>query len=1096
MPAFTFDDEQVKDAAAAPDAKAAFTFDDAGQAKRSEMTPLEHGGKGFARGALESVGMLAGGATGVAGGLGTALAVGAAFPPAAPITMPLTFGLVAGGLTYLGQWAGSQAADVVVGKETDADRAHPLYHGGRVLGEVAGGIGAFPSIARRVQGHIPGTRVGRFLEGMVNEAARGILVSHVSKKGLKVALPSRFIINETAAGAGAATASVISAVHDPDSDAKRAIAEIAGGVVGGSLLTARLYTALGGRLIKWLRKQSPSGRRSEASELLHAYVAEAGEDPEKLMKLIAQGKGAALTIAGMEGSTLPLHVSPVLQQLSADLGKHSSEYLARLGMQNTATLNGLSRAMLLLRADGSPEAMKLAMDMKHDTMEFILTRYVDNAKKRATKASSEIAGDDLLDEAGNIRLGKLEAMSAKADEVVTEHLDRMRSTEVELWTKAYEGTSGPISRKNMVVAYRDIVANRVADPGLDVPRTVLDRMENIIEARRIIGQAQKGGETNPKQLAAAIDMLSAKRLIRTKSQLLADMTKAAKAGDNNQAEMIGRLVQAVDDDLFAGGKTTRLSEVAAHGFGVETKGVRRAGDTGQFAPPTPLDDAISFTKAFRDVAQRSFIGEIKETTQMGARRIPAELMLRRSLASGAELGNLRMKEVREFLDFTPEQIGLAANDGAIAPVEAITKVVQAQSNMLRAAASVAVRSDGSISKVSLENFLRKNDSLLNEFPEVRQSIDNALSSDKELERFVARSKNYRKALDKRFATKSGQFSATGAVLAALNNRNVHSLDALTTLAQRDGPEAVASMQHTLWNIVFERARDNKGGYNISNVMQSWATPIAPGRESLRDYMISRDLMSKELAGKMDQIFEYTRRVLSADDLRGVSDPLPKPGMMETLVTSVFGAEAAKRAFQMFQRAIAGDAGKVSSGPTLVLAARGAEAMRGMLVKLPNAKMRALLQDALAGEPITPGKAPYSLLEILLQGPTSPSDAIQNFRRVNIYMWNAGYDGTNAAANEYIDEDFKQAGVTAIKKGADAVVEGAKALGAKRQEISDNFGKTIGVSNPTAKSQIPDSGPAKSGTRYEDSVANAQAIIDRFKRKEGVDVPSQGGTIEE
>ena len=528
MPAFTFDDEQVKDAAAAPDAKAAFTFDDAGQTKRSEMTPLEHGGKGFARGALESVGMLAGGATGVAGGVGTALAVGAAFPPAAPITMPLTFGLVAGGLTYLGQWAGSQAADVVVGKETDADRTHPLYHGGRVLGEVAGGIGAFPSIARRVQGHIPGTRVGRFLEGMVNEAARGIFVRKgIPKTGLKVPLPSRFTINEAAAGAGAATASTTVTAQDPTSDGKRAIAELAGGVVAGSMLTARLYTKIGGRLVKWLRKQSPGGRRSEASTLLHSYLEAAGENPEDLMKLIAQGKGAAMTIAGMESSTLPLHVSPVLQQMAADLGKHSSDYLARLGMQDKAALNGLSRAMLLMKADGSPEALKLAMDMKHDATEVLLTRYVETARKRATEASSKIAGDDLLDEGGNIRLGKLEAMSTKADEVVTEHLDRLRSTEVELWTKAYEGTSGPISRKNMVVAYRDIVANRVADPELDVPRTVRDRMENIIEARRTIGQAQKGGETNPKQLAAAIDILSAKRLIRTKSQLLADMVKAA-----------------------------------------------------------------------------------------------------------------------------------------------------------------------------------------------------------------------------------------------------------------------------------------------------------------------------------------------------------------------------------------------------------------------------------------------------------------------------------------------------------------------------------------------------------------------------------------
>ena len=482
MPAFTFDNEQAKAATAYDEqvnvadkqakaaSKSAFTFDDVGQAKHPEMTPLEHGGKGFAKGALENVGMMVGGAVGVKSGIAAAVAAGAAFPPAAPVTMPLAFGLVAAGATYLGQWAGTQAATGLVGKETIADRKHPLYHGGRVLGEVMGGIGAFPSIARRVQGHLPDTRAGRFLEGMVNEAARGIFIrKNIPKTNVSALTPSRYAVNEIASGAGAATGAVIATTQDPESIGKKLIAELAGGLVGGSVLTARLYTTIGGRLIKWLRKQSPSGRRSEASELLHAYLAEAGENPEDLMNLVAKGKGAALTIAGMEGSTLPLHVSPVLQQLAADLGKHSSEYLARLGMQDKAALNGLSRAMLLLKADGSPEAMKLAMDMKHDATETLLTRYVDSARKRATEASSKIAGDDLLDEGGNIRLGKLEAMSTKADEVVTEHLDRLRSTEVELWTKAYEGTSGPISRKNMVVAYRDIVANRVADPDLDVP---------------------------------------------------------------------------------------------------------------------------------------------------------------------------------------------------------------------------------------------------------------------------------------------------------------------------------------------------------------------------------------------------------------------------------------------------------------------------------------------------------------------------------------------------------------------------------------------------------------------------------------------------
>ena len=253
------------------------------------------------------------------------------------------------------------------------------------------------------------------------------------------------------------------------------------------------------------------------------------------------------------------------------------------------------------------------------------------------------------------------------------------------------------------------------------------------------------------------------------------------------------MVQAVDDDLFAGGKINApTGDVPAH-LASECQSQGCAYGRGIPASlhhrPRWMMPCHSLRHSATWRSARSLAKSGKSLTQMGARRIPAELMLRRSLASGAELGNLRMREVREFLDFTPEQIGLAANDGAMAPVEAITKVVQAQSNMLRAAAYAAVRSDGSINKTSLDNFLRKNDSLLNEFPEVKQSIETALGSAKELERFVARSKNYRKALDKRFATTFGQESATGAVLAALRDRNnpIRSLDALTTLAQRDGP---------------------------------------------------------------------------------------------------------------------------------------------------------------------------------------------------------------------------------------------------------------------------------------------------------------------
>ena len=954
----------------------------------SGESPLGDFAKGLVHGGTQGSGAMMGAAAGGVLGLATG--------PAAPVAFPV---LSAAGY-MIGNWAGSEAAGGLVGEESDAEK--PLFHGGKVFGEIMGGVGSLPSIARRVQGALPDNWAGRFLTGLVDEAARGLTVSKkvpdiVGKKlGVsEVQLPTRFTLGETLAGGGAAIGATTAETLDPGDTTTRLLAEIGGGLAATQGNLTYIGSKVARRLTDFLKKQSTAGRRDVAADVLNRYVNDADEDPETVLELVRRGKAADEVAGEGLGPASTVASSPALQRLEADLGQHSPEFMANLTTQRRESLQTIGKAIAMLRGSGSPEALQTAVQMRYDMQEELIEGYLESARNRAADSARAMGGEDLVDAKGNIIPRKLQDMSTTVKESIDTHFAKLRETEEHLWTKAFEGKEAEQAvRKHMSIAYNDIRANRVASE-MDIPATVSRRIAEVRDAEDVLRRANgegniDDGEFPPtaQEIAKAQDTLSVKRLMLTRSQLLADVRAALRKGDDNQAEIIGRMVDGVTEDLFQAGQVTKTRSVTYEGGRVVDVPVQASG---RFAATTPVDQALAFTRAFKEVSARTFAGATREKDLTGALKMQPEMILRRSLASGQELGDLRMRQIREFLKFTPEQVGIMADEGFMDGGEALANVVSAQTNALRAAAYEAIGPDGQISVARMRSFLNRHRDSLADFPEVTEEISKALSSRESLKRFEARAKNFRKVRNQRFAKALGYDNVQGALLSAFSSRvnAVTQLDEIHKAAVKGGEEAMESMRYSMWDIVFARSKGPAGTYDTETFIRTLDSPISPGAPTLREYMTERNLMPPDVSSKLDELTAYANRILKAQGVQGGADPIPKPGILESMFVSIFGAEAAKRGFQAAQKIAGGSHTRVSSGPTLVLAHRGANALRSWLIKTPNAQLRVILQDALAGAPIREGAEPYSLLETLLEGPQSVRHAIRQTQRVNIYMWNAG-----------------------------------------------------------------------------------------------------------
>jgi len=307
---------------------------------------------------------------------------GARLSPYMPPQLKLAPTIAGGALGYgFGMLTGRQLSDAIVGGASSEELV-PYFEGGKTLGS---SIGFAPAAF-----YLPvatADRVGKYVTA-IGEFARKS--------------PKSYMLGETLYGTGSAAGTVLAETFDPGDPMTRFLAEVAGGTkVLNPLFVIPTLTAGGGRRLKELWSlRSKEGRaaaqergnlraQDEATRRLMTILEENGEDIPALIKALDEqfpSAGARPTAAQKTGSL-------TLAQLEAALGTLDPNFSAKIREQGNDTLIALTKTVAALQDTGSPEALRVAAEMREQFFTNAINSRLERANIRAAARISKITRD-------------------------------------------------------------------------------------------------------------------------------------------------------------------------------------------------------------------------------------------------------------------------------------------------------------------------------------------------------------------------------------------------------------------------------------------------------------------------------------------------------------------------------------------------------------------------------------------------------------------------------------------------------------------------------------------------------------------------------
>lgn len=942
-------------------------------AQREEQSS---GGEILARSAVSSAtrsaGLLPGALMGARAGM-------MAPPNLWPVTVPA--GAFAGLATAY--WAGDIAAKELERREIGLDAQDPSVPESlrpwAVSGNVFGGglsMSGSTMLAAQSPARLAPTMVGNVINRVLDTAAnRPFWFAHV----------------EGTATTSAAIAEGAYEALRPGHPWERTGVGIAAGVANpvrwaSEGLTTRLYQGARAlyRLAPWTdaakaRNLSRSGQ--ELARLLQA----SGDDPKALVAMLDQSNEKLLAIPEVGGTAAMRTGSPRLAQLEADLMEMDRQFFGARAEEGNRVMNALGKAVAMLRGDGRPEALQAAAELRNARYEANFTRLLAYAHKSAVDAADDIAK--------GARPGDKAALSHRVGDIYESAIQRGREVEAELWERALGDGSKPGSFNNLLKMHSRLRGEMLQSQTL--PDVIESEIKNISSARELLAEvaAGKAKDVAPEALEKAQQITSVSYMMKLRKQLLALARGAARSTtemSDTHARQYGLMAEAVLEDMVMAGASTKATEAGLRGAG------------GRFVPKdtvTPYDDAREFTRAFHETFTRSFVGEARRQGAHGY-QLPPEVMLKRALATGDEVGALRFRELEEAARFMPPRPAALGEEKAAQLLHDANvrtqDMLDAQGKFLRLAADQARDPlTGAVRKDRLADFMRNSQELLDRFPEVRADLENALKSQVRFEEWTGRITGLRKDLAgprSVIAKLMSVDSPVDAVRAALSSSQpVTVLDEMVSLARGRGDDAVRGLRAAVWDAVLASAERNaprKGAEYLDHVLASVQKPLRPGLPPLAQWMKSSGLLGQADVQLLDSIVEAADNARMALSTQATGEMVIKPANMLTkLLIRATGSGLSRFALEKVHSIF--NLPKASAGQSLIVAGGGASAAEELLNRIPRVHVRQWLVDAFSGAPIRPGAPAFSLLREMLEVSSKPGVDAQRLLKLHAYAWQSG-----------------------------------------------------------------------------------------------------------
>jgi len=916
----------------------------------SEMT--KSAGMGTVKGALRDPPIAAGAMTGFRLGMPMAAAAAPFIGPFAG-AIPL-FTTALGG--YLGYEAG-QAASSFVPQETDP-RLKPYFEGGTTFGSaIATAPAAF---FLPVKGPTAG-RVATFLSGLGTSARSS---------------PKVFMGSEAVSAGSAGVAGGLAEAYRPGQEGVRFAAEVTAGVAPVSKLFT--FGVDASKATVNAIKSSYAGRSNaqeiKAANIILDLLEKHGEDPEAFLKALrAQLPSSVPTPTSGQKTG-----SKALMDLEASLGNHRAQFGGETAAQGQIALKAYQELVEALGKTG-PDGLIAASKLRYDRFTNGLQTRLSLADANAARKIAMISKDtpEARQQIGMIVKNETEKALSEA-----------RKVESQLWNATLDKT-GKINPLGMTRPFKETVQREIGS-GVFNPITKRESSKKINEivirapvitpsntADSFLARASEMGPALfndiPPQVRKIMDSFGVNeesvKLFRDGK--LTD--EYLNTGKMPVSTYLGKGVyspgtptikdQPVQDLVSYRSTLLKMAREAA-GEGKRSNadfyssladGMMRDLDT---LKDPMYDQARQFSRALNDTFTRTFANNLTGVTGAGKDRIPAETLVQTAFNGNADQTALRMNEIVDAVAFMRTQYrdavqkfgfdspqALQLKPLAVAATGNVASVQEAHNRVLRLAAAKAIRvvpgkEPGTfVQELNLKNlteFAQQNAALLEKMGIMGDLRDAAHASNlltqvtKENSALV-KSANNQLAFAKLLTAEN----PVKVIAESLGGRfPVRDVRALADLAKKGGPDAVEGLKSSLYDYAYTKAGGNnpQGGFSIDAYAAALFDPISRNQPSIANIMRANGMLSLQELSNFKKLLVPMARIETA-----LKNNIPVEDVIQ-------GADAVT---ELGLRIIGSKIGtSVTSGPgALIAASAGSKAVRQIFDALPNATVRAVLENA-------------------------------------------------------------------------------------------------------------------------------------------------------
>jgi hypothetical protein len=737
--------------------------------------------------------------------------------------------------------------------------------------------------------------------------------------------PGKFAITEAGLAAAAAQGAAIAEIAAPGNPYARMGGEIVGGLINPTRVIKGAYEGAGTAATKFAGFTSQAAKEEAAAKLIGKEYGKTGEDVNATIAALRakDGFGLDLTSGQQTGS-------PTLLSIEKQLASANPGFSSRAAQRPSVAFDRLREAGGDVTASGNSEDLSAAMQRTlADTQSDIA----------APNLAAQVAALRARENVGNVSNPDMAAASVRAREILENAEQSAGNRETAAWKQVSPDELGDASN---VLAAREQIRDRLL-PNENMPAPIevfTGGLERTAATPINTGLLDVSGA--PITRPGDTDI--------TSGELLRLRTRALKAARDARSGISPNSDLANQMEAIARGALADLNNIKS------------------ISPDVVV--ARNISRELHDDFTRTFAGESRSLKPTGAPSVEPENLLPKALGAGGTAGDVKMRQLSQAAE--------RGDVGQYPRQEYQQAMNNEQETFLRGAVQSTIdQATGRVDPNRLAAWMRKNEAILDRFPQLRDDLASAQSAQMSATRADAIAQQAATDANKtriaEIARSENPSNDIAKILSASNpNRNLE-FSELATAAARSGQNAVDGLASTTMEYVFRTATGPTGKFDFERFSQILLDKGPSGKSaSLLDDMQANSILDEGKVSRLSTILERAGKIQAAiDNPIAASEMSQAPDLLTGIITRTLGAKTGSRIAKILP---------FGSGGGFVAPDAGSKAAQILIDKLPSAKVTEVLIKA--------AENPH-LMEILLTKVKTEKQATELYRQLNAFLVGSG-----------------------------------------------------------------------------------------------------------